>query len=83
MRPTYVLVTWCSFNTWNTFRCDINDTLVRQVADALVSSGLAAAGYRYVVIDDCWAHSRGSSGRIMPFRDKFPHGMKVNHTSWG
>jgi alpha-galactosidase len=35
-------------------RCNINETLIQQVADALVSTGLRDAGYVYVNIDDCW-----------------------------
>ena len=42
------------WNSWNTFRCLIDEKLIRQSADALVTSGMRAAGYRYVVIDDCW-----------------------------
>ncbi|CAL9055862.1 unnamed protein product, partial [Musa banksii] len=43
------------WNTWNHFYCDINETIIRESADALVSTGLAKLGYRYVNIDDCWA----------------------------
>jgi alpha-galactosidase len=43
------------FNNWNAFGCDVSATLIEQTADVLVSSGLAAAGYRYVNIDDCWS----------------------------
>lgn len=32
------------WNSWNHFRCAINETLIREVADAMVSTGLAAAG---------------------------------------
>jgi alpha-galactosidase len=46
------------WNTWNKFACNINEDLIRQSADALVSSGLAAKGYKYVNIDDCWQISR-------------------------
>jgi hypothetical protein len=35
------------WNSWNHFRCHINETVVRQTADAIVASGLAAAGYQY------------------------------------
>ena len=42
------------WNSWNRFRCNINETLIRQTADLLVSLGLAAKGYRYVNLDDCW-----------------------------
>ncbi|MCC3764494.1 RICIN domain-containing protein [Glycomyces sp. TRM65418] len=66
------------WNNWNTFGCDINETLVRQTADLLVSSGMAAAGYEYVNIDDCWMEwERDSGGNLVADRDKFPSGMKA------
>ena len=34
------------FNTWNHFGCNINETLIKETADALVASGLAALGKR-------------------------------------
>ena len=43
------------WNSWNTFGCEVSDQLIRETAEALVSSGLKDAGYTYVVIDDCWA----------------------------
>ena len=65
------------WNTWNTFAEKINEELVLQSADALVSSGLKEAGYEYVVVDDCWAlRERGKDGRLVPDPEKFPHGMK-------
>ncbi len=42
------------FNTWNKFGCDVDETLIRQTADAMVETGMLDAGYRYLVIDDCW-----------------------------
>ncbi len=42
------------WNTWNTFGCNINETLIRQTADSMVSSGMRDLGYQYVVVDDCW-----------------------------
>ncbi len=35
------------WNSWNHFHCNINETVVRQTADAIAASGLAAAGYQY------------------------------------
>jgi len=35
------------WNSWNHFRCTINDTIVRQIADTFIVSGLAAVGYEY------------------------------------
>lgn len=65
------------WNTWNTFAKDINEELILQSADALISAGLKDAGYQYVVIDDCWAlRERGKDGKLVPDPEKFPHGMK-------
>ncbi|KAL2600965.1 hypothetical protein AAZV13_10G141400 [Glycine max] len=51
------------WNSWNHFGCDINESVIRETADAMVSTGLAALGYRYVNIDDCWAElNRDSEG---------------------
>lgn len=35
------------WNSWNHFHCNINEKLIRQTADAIVATGLAAAGYQY------------------------------------
>ena len=64
------------FNTWNKFGCDVRESLVREMADAIVASGMKAAGYRYVVIDDCWQVSRDGAGRIVPDPERFPNGIK-------
>lgn len=65
------------WNTWNTFGANINEQLILESADAMVSSGLKDAGYEYIVIDDIWAlKERGKDGRIVPDPEKFPHGMK-------
>ena len=65
------------WNTWNTYGGKINEKLVMESADAMVESGLAEAGYEYVVIDDCWSlHERDENGRLVPDPEKFPHGMK-------
>ena len=65
------------WNNWNAFGCDVSAKLVEQTADAMVTSGLAAAGYRFVNIDDCWmAHDRNPrTGRLVPDRAKFPGGI--------
>lgn len=65
------------FNTWNRFGCDVSETLVRGIADAMVESGMKDAGYEYVVIDDCWQVDRGEDGLIVPDAERFPSGMKA------
>ena len=41
------------WNSWNTFAKDINEELICQMADVMVSEGYRDAGYEYLVIDDC------------------------------
>lgn len=52
------------WNSWNHFACKISDATIRAQADAMVSSGMKAAGYQYVNIDDCWEGQRDSKGFI-------------------
>jgi alpha-galactosidase len=65
------------WNSWNKFHCDVSDTLIRETADAMVSSGMKDAGYQYIVIDDCWQVSRDDNGNIVPDATRFPSGMKA------
>ncbi|KAG6479720.1 hypothetical protein ZIOFF_063190 [Zingiber officinale] len=37
------------WNSWNFFACNIDETVIKETADALVSSGLAALGYNYMI----------------------------------
>src|SRR5882757_2870944 len=66
------------FNDWNAFGCNVSEQLIEQTADLFVSSGLKAAGYEYVNIDDCWmTHTRDpQTGRLVPDPAKFPDGIK-------
>lgn len=66
------------WNSWNTFGSNIDENLIRETADTMVSTGLLDAGYKYLVIDDCWAErKRGADGRMVPDHEKFPSGMKA------
>lgn len=66
------------WNSWNHFACNIEEKLIRETADAMVSTGLAAAGYKYVNIDDCWAElDRDSKGNFVPKASTFPSGIKA------
>jgi len=61
------------WNSWNFFRDTIDDAIVRQVAQSLVSSGLAAKGYVYLNIDDSWAATvRDAAGNIQSDPSRFP-----------
>jgi alpha-galactosidase len=66
------------WNSWNKFHCDIDEELIRETADAMVSSGMKTAGYEYVNIDDCWmAPQRDAEGRLLPDPVRFPSGIKA------
>ncbi|MGI6231343.1 MAG: glycoside hydrolase family 27 protein [Prevotella sp.] len=64
------------WNSWNKFGCNVSEKLIMQMADEMVASGMREAGYRYIVIDDCWQVERDSLGFIQPDPVRFPHGMK-------
>ena len=63
------------WNSWNTFQCNLNETLIKQIADTFVSSGMQAAGYQYVNLDDCWMNGRDSTGKLQWNTSKFPSGI--------
>jgi alpha-galactosidase len=65
------------WNSWNKFQCDVNEELIRQTADAMVTNGMKDAGYQYVNIDDCWQGGRDAQGFIHPDASRFPSGIKA------
>lgn len=65
------------WNTWNTFQTNINETMLKQMVDAYLSSGMKDAGYTYFVLDDGWmSMQRDKDGNLVPDPKKFPHGIK-------
>lgn len=66
------------WNSWNKFGTDINEQMVKEMADALVSTGLRDAGYNHILLDDGWMEmERDAQGNLVPHRKKFPNGIKV------
>ncbi|KAK1404242.1 Alpha-galactosidase [Heracleum sosnowskyi] len=66
------------WNSWNHFQCNIDEQMIRQTADAMASTGLAALGYDYINLDDCWGElNRDSQGNMVPHKTKFPSGIKA------
>ena len=63
------------WNSWNHFACSIDESLIRSTAQAIINSGLAAAGYTYVNLDDCWQVDRASDGSILADPAAFPSGI--------
>jgi alpha-galactosidase len=65
------------WNSWNRYTCGIDESLIRRQADAMVSTGMRDAGYRYINVDDCWQSSRDGAGNIVADPARFPSGMKA------
>ncbi|MCL2106548.1 MAG: alpha-galactosidase [Oscillospiraceae bacterium] len=64
------------WSSWNTFRNRISEKLVLEIAEAMEKSGLAAAGYQYLNIDDCWQSAqRDPNGRLQADLVTFPSGI--------
>jgi alpha-galactosidase len=63
--------------SWNYFADRLNEKEIRQMADALVDSGMAKVGYRYIFIDDGWQGGRDKSNHIFADPKKFPSGIKA------
>lgn len=65
------------WSSWNTFRNTIDESLIKETADALKKTGLLDAGYKYVNLDDCWQSSlRTNDGKLQGDLTRFPRGIK-------
>ena len=65
------------WSSWNSFRTEISEKKILQIADAMKKSGLLDAGYNYVNLDDCWHSStRDADGRLRGDLATFPRGIK-------
>jgi len=67
------------WNSWNIFGGDINETKIKEIADAMVNSGMRDAGYIYLNLDDMWMDDGGrdQNGNLMGDLDRFPGGIKA------
>ena len=64
------------WNSWNAFKGKLDEKVVKQTADLLVSTGLAAKGYVYVNMDDTWAEERDKvTHKLVASTKKFPSGI--------
>ncbi len=65
------------WSSWNTFALNISDKIIEGQADAMVKTGLKAAGYEYINIDDGFWEGRGKDGQLIINRKRFPNGMRA------
>ena len=67
------LMGWAS---WNQYGVNINESIIKAQADAMVVFGLADAGFKYINIDDGFFNGRYADGALRIDQVKFPNGMK-------
>ena len=80
---TLALTPHMGWNSWYVWENHVTDRIMRDAADAMVSSGMIDHGYMYVNIDDCWpvkpdspdstllGEPRDKNGMILPNK-RFP-----------
>lgn len=65
---------WAS---WNNYRVNINQDILKAQADAMINMGLNDAGYAYLNVDDGFFGGREAKGNLLPHPERFPDGMKA------
>ena len=64
------------WSSWNAFRVDISEDIIKHQADLMVEKGLKDVGYHYVNIDDGYFGKRDDNGIMLANEKRFPNGMK-------
>lgn len=64
------------WSSWNTYGFQINDSLVRTQADAMVNLGFFEKGYKYINIDDGFFGGRDKDGHLLIHPTRFPNGLR-------
>lgn len=65
------------WSSWNTYGINIDENLIRRQADAMISTGLKKAGYKFINIDDGYFGGRDAIGNLLTHPTHFANGMKV------
>jgi alpha-galactosidase len=74
-KETFARHPYMGWSSWSFYRNHPTEAIVKAQADALVSNGLSALGYRYVNIDDGWSDGFDEHGIPKPNLNVFPSGM--------
>lgn len=64
------------WSSWNTYRVNISEDIIRRQADAMAANGLKEVGYTYINIDDGFFGGRDADGRLLIHSTRFPNGLK-------
>lgn len=66
------------WDSWDSFGCGVTERDVKQAANWLIATGMRDAGYRYVIVDDCWYDpTRTANGNLQANPTTFPDGMRA------
>ncbi|MBD5225676.1 MAG: alpha-galactosidase [Bacteroidales bacterium] len=65
------------WSSWNTYGLEISEQLIKEQADAMISTGLKDAGYQFINIDDGFWNGRAADGTLNIDTRKFPNGMRA------
>jgi len=64
------------WSSWNTYYCNISESLIKQQANAMANR-FKSAGYQYVNIDDGFQGGRdAATGQLLINKQRFPNGLK-------
>lgn len=63
--------------SWNIMSENPNEKDIKEMADAMVASGMVKVGYTYIFLDDCWQGGRDNKNNIIADVKKFPSGIKA------
>ena len=72
---TLALTPHMGWNSWYVWEGHVTDKIMRDAADAMVSSGMINHGYQYVNIDDCWAVKQGATDPTLGGEPRDARGM--------
>ena len=65
------------WSSWNTYGVNINESLIKRQADAMVSKGLKDVGFDHINIDDGFFGGRNAeTGELLIHKTRFPNGLK-------
>lgn len=64
------------WSSWNTYGFQINDSVIKSQADAMVKLGFFAKGYNHINIDDGFFGGRDAEGHLLIHPTRFPNGLR-------
>ena len=64
------------WSSWNTYGFQINDSVIKAQADAMVRLGFKDCGYNHINIDDGFFGGRDENGKLLIHPTRFPNGLR-------